>query len=147
MIGPTLSSEIEQRVKELLDAHKAGVPLPEVTDCFTDNFGEMLDKLIVIHIRTWFLEDSMGQSYDDDARLADLKKKMDVLWKRKRPSLVAAINRMVDDALIHGRSLREDSLKLYKGFEQGIQKCSRCDSLTIDGICQNYGCEGKYKTS
>lgn len=119
MIGPTLSSEIEQRVKELLDAHKAGVPLPESVDFFTDNFSEMVNKLCVLHIRVWFCENDMGEAHvrGDDAKIAEVKKKMDVLWKIKRPSLEAAINRLIDDAVIHGRSLREDSLKLYKGFE------------------------------
>jgi hypothetical protein len=109
---------LKAHIYAVLDAHKAGVALPESVDFWTDNFGEMLDKLIVIHIRTWFLEDQMGCCYDDDERLADLKKKMDVLWKRRRPSLVAAINRLVDDAVIHGKSLREESVKNYKGFNE-----------------------------
>lgn len=115
-LGEHLDTLIWGRVQRLLRDHKNGVPLPEV-DFWTDNFGEMLDKLIVLHIRVWHSEDMMGQAYDDDAKMAEIKKKMDILWKRKRPSLVAAINRLVDDAIVHGKSLVEDSFKNYKGFE------------------------------
>lgn len=118
-LGQNLSLAIEQRVKELLDAHKSGVPIPESVDFFTDNFAEVVEKLTILSIRVWFFENDMGEAHvrGEDAKIADIKKKMDILWKRKRPSLVAAINRLVDDALVHGKSLREDSLKIYKGFE------------------------------
>lgn len=115
-----LTAFVAVRVKDLLDAHKAGEELPESVDFFTDNFGEVLERLIILSIRVWFFENDMGEAHvrGDDAKIAEIKKKMDILWKRKRPSLVAAINRLVDDALVHGKSLREDSLKIYKGFEE-----------------------------
>ncbi len=118
-LAETLDTALKAHIYAVLDAHKAGTPLPEI-DCWTDSFGEMLDKLAVLHIRVWFCENDMGEAHilGDDAKIAEIKKKMDILWKRKRPSLVAAINRLVDDAVIHGKSLREESVKNYKGFNE-----------------------------
>lgn len=117
-LSTLLSSGIELRVQAILDAHKAGKPLPEPVDFFTDNVGEVIEKLIVLHIRVWFFENEFHDHYNDDAKLAATKKKMDILWKIKKPALTAALNRMIDDALIHGRSLREESLKNYNGFKE-----------------------------
>lgn len=119
-LGEHLDTLIWGRVQRLLKNHKAGAPLPEVVDFFTDNFGEVVEKLMVLHVRVWFCENDMGEAHicGDDAKIAEIKKKMDVLWKRKRPALVACLNRMVDDAIVHGKSVREESLKIYKGFEE-----------------------------
>ena len=83
----------------------------------SDNIGEVLEKLAILHIRTWHLEDAM-QNATTDEELADLKRKVDVCFKVKRPKLVAALNAIIDDAIIHGKSLREDSVKLYKGVKE-----------------------------
>lgn len=82
----------------------------------SDSFGEVLEKLAILHIRTWHLEDAMQEAKSDE-ELADLKRKVDICFKIKRPKLVAALNAMIDDAIIHNKSLREDSVKLYKGVK------------------------------
>lgn len=82
----------------------------------SDSIGEVLEKLAILHIRTWHLEDAI-QDAKSDEELAELKRKVDVCFKVKRPKLVAALNAMIDDAIIHNRSLREDSVKLYKGVK------------------------------
>ena len=38
-------------------------------------------------------------------------------FKVKRPLYVQAIKLIVDDAIKHSKSLREDSVKLYKGVD------------------------------
>ena len=83
----------------------------------SDNFGELLEKLAILHIRTWHLEDAM-QAAKSDEELAELKRKVDICFKIKRPKLVAALNAMIDDAIVHNKSLREDSVKLYKGVKE-----------------------------
>lgn len=83
----------------------------------SDNIGEVLEKLAILHIRTWHLEDAM-QEATADWELAELKRKVDICFKIKRPKLVAALNALIDDAIIHGKSLREDSVKLYKGVKE-----------------------------
>lgn len=82
----------------------------------SDSVGEVLEKLAILHIRTWHLEDAM-QAAKSDEELADLKRKVDICFKVKRPKLVAALNAMIDDAILNGKSLREDSVKLYKGVK------------------------------
>jgi predicted small metal-binding protein len=82
----------------------------------SDSIGEVLEKLAILHIRTWHLEDAM-QEAKTDAELADLKRKVDICFKVKRPKLVAALNAIIDDAILKSKSLREDSVKLYKGVE------------------------------
>ena len=82
----------------------------------SDNIGEVLEKLAILHIRTWHLEDAI-QSAKTDEEVADLKRKVDICFKVKRPKLVAALNAIIDDAIIRGKSLREDSVKLYRGVK------------------------------
>lgn len=92
---------------------------PEVPEYIaTDTIGEVLEKLIILHIRTWMLEDAI-QAAKTDTEVADLKRKIDICFKVKRPKLVEAINRMMEDAVVNGRSLREDSVKHYKGVDNG----------------------------
>lgn len=82
----------------------------------SDSFGELLEKLAILHIRTWHLEDAMQEAKSDE-ELADLKRKVDICFKVKRPKLVAALNAMIDDAIIRDKNLKEDSVKLYKGIK------------------------------
>jgi len=64
----------------------------------------------------WYLENSIGQS-SIDSEIADLKRKIDICFKIKRPKYVEAINKMIDKSIITGKSLVEDSVKHYKGFK------------------------------
>ena len=52
---------------------------------------------------------------ETDGEIAALKRKTDICFKQRRPRLVEAINALVDDAIITGKSLREDSVKSYAG--------------------------------
>jgi galactitol-specific phosphotransferase system IIB component len=79
----------------------------------TDNIGEVIDKLIIVHIRAWMLEDTIHNNISD-ADLALTKRKLDVCFKQKRPKLVEAINKLIDKAVIEGKSLVEDNVKIYK---------------------------------
>ena len=82
----------------------------------TDNLGEVIEKLSILHCRMWYLEDSISDA-KTDSEIAELKKKIDICFKSKRPKYVEAINRMVDNSIRQGKSLIEDSVKLYKGVE------------------------------
>lgn len=116
-IGHHIDQALKAHIYAILNVHKQGQPLPEPLDCYTDSFGEVIEKNAILHIRAWHLEDTIGSSYGDDAALAASKKKLDQLWKVKRPAQVAAINRMANEAILLGRSLTEESVKMYKGFE------------------------------
>ena len=90
--------------------------IPDIVLSETDNLGEVVEKLCILHIRTWMLEDAAQEAKTND-ELGALKRKIDICFKQKRPRLVQAINRQVSDAIINNTSLVEDSVKLYKGVK------------------------------
>ena len=111
-IALIIENAIVQKVKESLEKRS----IPELPDNLiaTDNFGEVVEKLCILHIRTWFLEDMVGVATNDQ-EIASLKKKIDICFKQKRPQYIQAINKMIDDSIFNGRKLAEDSVKMYKG--------------------------------
>lgn len=109
-----IEASINKRINEI--AENPGVIPDDVEYVYTDNLGEIVEKLTILHIRTWMLEDAI-QAAQTPEEIATLKKKIDICFKIKRPNLVQALNRTVDDAIKNGRSLVEDSVKLYKGIE------------------------------
>lgn len=105
---------IKIKVQEILSKKE----IPEIKDIIeTDNIGEILEKLVILHIRTWMLEDAV-QLVKTDEELASIKRKIDICFKQKRPKLVEAINRMINNSIITGKSLVEDNVKLYKNVKE-----------------------------
>lgn len=114
-----ISTVFENAIKETVDRVLSEHTMPDAPNTeyiATDNLGEIVEKLVILHIRTWMLEDAM-QVAKSDEELADLKRKVDICFKVKRPNLVQAINLLVDNAIAKNKSLREDSVKLYKGID------------------------------
>jgi len=107
---------IDECIKETIDEVLLRRELPDVEYIETDNLGEVVEKLSILHTRMWMLEDAI-QEAKTDAEVADLKRKIDICFKVKRPRLVQAVNLLVDNAIASGKTLREDSVKLYKGVE------------------------------
>ena len=107
---------IEDLIKDRINEVLSEGLLPDVEYIQTDNIGEVIEKLAILHVRMWMLED-MIQAAQTDEEIAMLKRKIDICFKQKRPSLVQAVNLMLDNAITTGKSLREDSVKLYKGVE------------------------------
>jgi hypothetical protein len=113
MIGKKIEEIIQLKIKKTLDKSKE-VEIPD--DIIeTDNIGEVIEKLAILHCRMWYLEDAIGLAKTDE-EIADLKRKIDICFKVKRPRYVEAINKMIDNSIRSGKSLQEDSVKLYKGF-------------------------------
>lgn len=118
-IGDNIEKIIIDTVKTTLDPRQYSTldkKFPDVEYIETDNLGEVVEKLAILHIRTWMLEDAI-QIAKSDQEIAELKRKIDICFKVKRPKYVQAINAMVDNAITSGKSLREDSVKLYKGVD------------------------------
>jgi len=113
-----LGESIEQIIKQTVHDVLAKGELPDSEYIETDNLGEVIEKLAIIHIRMWMLEDAI-QAAKSDEEIADLKRKCDICFKVKRPRYVQAVNLMVDNAIKTNRSLVEDSVKLYKGIDNG----------------------------
>jgi hypothetical protein len=107
---------IDKYISERVDFWLSKQQIPDTEYVATDNLGEMIEKLVILHIRTWMLEDLITGN-NSDANLADIKRKIDTCFKIKRPKLVQAINALVDDAIINNKSIREDSVKLYNGVD------------------------------
>jgi len=115
MISKQIEDLIQNKVKEILTISKE-VELPgDIIE--TDSIGEVIEKLAILHCRMWYLEDAIGIS-KSDTEIADLKRKIDICFKVKRPKYVEAINRMIDKAIRDGKSLEEDSVKLYNGYKK-----------------------------
>ena len=112
-LGESIEEVIKRTVNDVLDNAK-DFGMPDSNYIATDNLGEIIEKLAIIHIRMWMLEDAFAKS---DEEMADLKRKVDICFKVKRPKYVQAINLLVDDAIKNEKSLREDSVKLYKGID------------------------------
>ena len=108
---------IEQIIKQVVNTILASKTIPDLPVDYTntDNIGEVIEKLCILHIRTWFLEDMAGLAKTND-ELADIKRKIDICFKIKRPVLVQAINKMIDQCIKSEKSLVEDSVKVYKGI-------------------------------
>ena len=113
MIGESIEEIIKARVDEVLKNKE----MPELKNDIiqTDSLGEVIEKLIIVHIRCWMIEDAFIDASDED--IVSLKKKLDICFKDKRPKYVEAINRMIDNSIQDGKTLSEDSVKFYKGFE------------------------------
>jgi len=112
-LGESIEDIIKRTVDDVLD-NTQDYGLPDSNYIATDNLGEVIEKLAIIHIRMWMLEDAI-QAATSDTEIAELKRKCDICFKVKRPKYVQAINALVEDAITNNRSLREDSVKLYKG--------------------------------
>ena len=107
---------IDKCIQETVDDVLSRKEIPDIEYIETDNLGEIVEKLSILHIRTWMLEDAI-QEAKTDQEIADLKRKIDICFKIKRPKLVQAINVMVDTAIMRGKTLKEDSVKLYKNIQ------------------------------
>ena len=113
MIGEKIEEIIKEKVHNILSVNK-NVDLPE--DLIeNDNIGEVIEKLSILHCRMWYLEDSISSSVND-SEIAELKRKIDICFKIKRPKYVQAVNRMIENCIVNNKSLVEDSVKIYKGF-------------------------------
>ena len=115
MLGESIENVIKNVVIDTLNKSKESKLPDDIIS--TDNLGEIIEKLSILHCRMWYLEDKIGES-NDDTEIADLKRKIDICFKIKRPKYVEAINRLVQYSIDRNKSLIEDSVKIYNGFEQ-----------------------------
>jgi hypothetical protein len=115
MIGEKIEDIIKNEINNILNENK-NVKLPD--DIIeTDNIGEVIEKLSILHCRMWYLEDAISEA-KNDSEIAELKRKIDICFKSKRPKYVQAINKMIENSIVTGKSLVEDSVKHYKGFNE-----------------------------
>ena len=90
--GEVFDAAIKDTVNDVLIKGE----IPDITLSETDNLGEVVEKLCILHIRTWMLEDA-AQEATTDEELGLLKRKIDICFKQKRPRLV---QRLIDKFLM-----------------------------------------------
>ena len=111
-IGMTIEDLIQRQV-DIICSKKQ---LPEIQDILeVDSIGEIIEKLCILHIRNWMLEDIAGQM-NTDKDYASVKRKVEICYKEKRPKFIEIINRKIDDSITIGKSLFEENIKRYKGW-------------------------------
>ncbi len=117
MIGKELDIYINNKVTEILNENR----FPDYDEIHSDSFSELIDKLIVVHIRLWYLEDSMSTESNPE-QITSLKKKADITFKQKRPMLVNAIDKTIINMCKGKFNPESANPKLYKGFENDAEK-------------------------
>jgi hypothetical protein len=112
-IGNIIDGYIEKKVNSYLNKDK----FPSYDDIYTDTFSELIDKLCIVHIRYWYLEDSMA-STNNDKELVLLRKKSESLFKEKRPMLVHSIDKYI--SLLVNQRIKSEPInyKHYKNWPQ-----------------------------
>jgi urate oxidase len=115
MTPDELITRIDNAIEELTELRLRNSNFPDFDKIETDTFGEVIDKLLIVHIRYWHLEDQMAAE-EDDSRLAALRRKSESLFKEKRPMLVSALDKAIVSRIANGTPEFGDNLKLYKGW-------------------------------
>lgn len=112
-VGNIIDTYIENKVNLLLNKGK----FPDYDNIVTDTFSELIDKLCIVHIRYWYLEDAMA-STENDNELVTLRKKSESLFKEKRPMLVHGIDKYI--SLLINQKINSDPMnyKHYKNWPQ-----------------------------
>lgn len=83
----------------------------------SETIGEIVEKLIILNIRIWILEDYAAEmkKVEDMVSYSSLKQKLDICFKVKRPILVEALNKMMRASVIGEEKFYTDqNVKLYK---------------------------------
>lgn len=114
MIGESIEHIIKLTVQNTLNGKKIPDLPKDIIE--TDSIGEVIEKLTILHIRTWMLEDLITQTKTDN-EVGEIKRKLDICFKVKRPKYVEAINLMINNAITSNKSLNEDSVKHYNGYD------------------------------
>jgi hypothetical protein len=114
MIGESIEKLIQKKVDDILKERQ----IPELKELIqTDSISEVVEKLVILHIRMWMLEDKADVTVEPE-ELLSIEKKIDICFKQKRPRLVEALNLMFDNSIREGKTLIENSVKLYEGYKK-----------------------------
>lgn len=109
-IGEGLDGYIQKKVREY-EAEKA----LSYDDIYTDTFSELIDKLIIVHIRYWNFENDLAVARTDE-EVAEIKRKSEILFKEKRPMLIKALDKLFCQKVNGKIEYTPSNLKNYKGW-------------------------------
>jgi hypothetical protein len=122
--GKLVDLFLNEKVKELCEKNKNNVE-PPVEECkiiITDTFAEVLEKLIISHIRNWNNETDARRP---DATIEELgKNRLREVENngRIRPRLVQALSEMFDAAISGKLVIKQKSVKMYDEQAAAIPK-------------------------
>jgi hypothetical protein len=89
--------------------------VPVVEYIASETIGDVLEKLLILHIRAWHLEDELVET-DDEAEAGRLSKKIMHCVRTKRPRLVKALNTMMAEIARGNADLvADEDIKVYHG--------------------------------
>lgn len=110
------AESIDELFEQIVSDH-AAAPEQDVPDHSSPvTLGEALEMLAILHIRNWNLEDQAGEAQTDE-EWAGIKRKLEFIFKIKRPRLLAAINMMLGQVLTGNTAAVDDmNVKRYRGF-------------------------------
>lgn len=93
--------------------------IPDDEFVASETIGEVIDKLLILNIRIWYLEDQKAEARTD-AELGAAQRKLQSCFRVKRPRLVAALNRMLYEAVVRGRLelVKDEYVKTYKAGDE-----------------------------
>lgn len=80
-VGKEIENIIKDTIYNILSESKEVALPPDLIQ--TDNIGEVIEKLSILHCRMWYLEDAISQS-TSDSEIAELKRKIDICFKQKK---------------------------------------------------------------
>jgi len=111
--GWTISNLLEFAIDDVIVETKEDA-LNDTEYIASETIGEVIEKLIILHIRNWHIVDLLREANEEDA-LA-LHEKAQFCCQVKRPRLMAALNQMIYELAKGKLELAQDmNVKQYKG--------------------------------
>ena len=89
---------VDDNVKKIMLGVKQTDKIEERCDYVgSESIGEVIEKLLILNIRIWHLEDLAGiaSKENNTEEYVRLKRIIDYCFKKRRPALVAALDAMV----------------------------------------------------
>lgn len=134
MVGIDFAKEFNAILKRYVDSVCANVRLDRIDNIdmasgkasvsavsvdeylVSETLGDVIDKLVVLHVRVWNLEDQLVLT-DSDEEAGKIAKKIMHEVRTKRPRLIVAINKMMEQVLVNNNLdvLKDEDTKVYKG--------------------------------
>lgn len=121
MFSKDIDKMVEGRVRDMIIAHATSARHVEDEEdkqyIASETFGEVLDKLIITHIRTWMLVDKLVVASDEEAPA--IQRKINHCTHVKRPRLVTALNVMFRE-IVKGRLdlVDDEYVKVFKDADK-----------------------------
>ena len=89
--GNFLDEFIKERVAEVLDNRE--VPEEPTQYIETDNLAEVIEKLVILHIRMWMLEDTMREAVtDEEIAKLETEAEREIAHQKNRRTVFAVLS-------------------------------------------------------